>query len=57
MFSMKYAKAWAGAFATLIATGAVSFAGGEVDQINGLATAIGGLAATFLTLVGPANSA
>ena len=51
----RYAKAWAAAVGTLIATAGVAYGGGDVGEIDGLAASIGGGLATLFVLFGPAN--
>lgn len=51
----RYAKAWAAAIGTLIATAGVTYAGGDAADIDGLAASIGGGLATLFVLFGPAN--
>ncbi len=51
----RYAKAWAAAFGTLIATAGVAFSSGDAADVDGLAASIGGGLATLFVLFGPAN--
>ena len=52
----RYAKSWAAALGTLIATVGVALTGAEPEAIDGIAVAIGGGLATLFVLIGPANT-